>query len=335
MLDLKNISFSYGSFSVLKDISLKVKVGQLVALTGVSGSGKSTLLKLIYGGLTPNNGSISWKKEAILGPDYNLLPGAPYMKYLAQDFDLMPYTSVVENISQHLSVFEPEELENRTKELLALIDLEPFAHVQVKHLSGGQQQRVALAKVIAKTPELLLLDEPFSHIDPPLKFKLRNQLFQYLKKYKIACILASHHPEDYMGHAQKMFCLKEGRIVAHGSPKRLYENPPSVGVAQLFGTVNIIGPVLIKKHFPTLINKEKGSLLVWPHEWRVSPQKGTIEARVTGCFFKGDGYQIVVKPVGYKEEIYISYKKTWPLHATIYLSLPIEICKNRLAAFTE
>ena len=136
MLVLENIHFKYKE-PLLQNIHLRLAPGKLMALTGASGSGKSTLLKLIYGSLAPEKGQIHWKKEALLGPEYNLLPGAPFLRYLAQDFDLMPFTSVAENISQHLTVFEPDALKKRTDELLELIDMEAFANTPVKKLSGG------------------------------------------------------------------------------------------------------------------------------------------------------------------------------------------------------
>jgi iron(III) transport system ATP-binding protein len=332
MLEIKDLSFSYGTHSVLTDLNLRVKAGQLVALTGLSGSGKSTLLKLIYGSLAPNKGTIIWKQEPLLGPDFNLLPGTSFLRYLAQDFELMPFTSVAENISQHLSVFEPEALLHRTQELLKLIDMEAFAKTRVKNLSGGQQQRVAIAKVLAKAPELLLLDEPFSHIDLPLKLKLRTQLFNYLKKHHIACLLASHHPEDYLGHADEMVCLEQGQVSAQDRPMALYQNPPSLAVAQLFGLVNVIPPSLIKTLHPDLKNPAKNPLLVWPHEWETGSKEG-IKAEVSACFFKGDGYMVALTSIGIEEKIYMYSKKAWPAKTEICLGLPLWLCKSRLKSF--
>ena len=273
MLVLENIHFKYKE-PLLQNIHLRLAPGKLIALTGASGSGKSTLLKLIYGSLAPEKGQIHWKKEALLGPEYNLVPGAPFLRYLAQDFDLMPFTSVAENISQHLSVFDPEHLEKRTAELLELIDMKAFANTQVKNLSGGQQQRVALAKVLAKAPELILLDEPFSHIDPPLKLLLRTKLFHYLEQHKIACILASHHPEDYMGHAHEVVCMEGGKIIASGTPESLYQNPPNTKVAQLFGILNILDKATALSLYPSLKIKEGQEIIVWPREWSFSAQTG-------------------------------------------------------------
>jgi ABC-type nitrate/sulfonate/bicarbonate transport system ATPase subunit len=160
MLHVDHVSFTYDKVPVLEDINLKVSKGEHVSIIGESGCGKSTLLKIIYGLLNVEVGEVYWDETQILGPNYNLVPGEPYMKYLSQDFDLMPFTRVEENVSEFLSVFEPEKLKERTMELLEMIEMTNFAKVKVKYLSGGQQQRVALARVLAERPEILLLDEP-------------------------------------------------------------------------------------------------------------------------------------------------------------------------------
>ena len=174
MLQVKNISFSYNKQVILENISFSVGAGDYMSIIGESGSGKSTLLKLLYGTYDLKKGHIFWKEQEILGPKYNLVVGPEFMKYVAQEFDLMPFISVSENIGAFLSNFYPEEKQERINELLDVVELMDFAHTKVKNLSGGQKQRVALARAIANQPEILLLDEPFSHIDNFKKQSLRR-----------------------------------------------------------------------------------------------------------------------------------------------------------------
>ena len=177
MLKAENISFSYINETNINNVSFTVPKGANFAIIGESGCGKSTLLKVLYGLYDLKDGNIFWNSIQVLGPKYNLIPGMPFMKYLAQDFDLMPFISVAENIGKYLSNFFPEEKKARIEELLEIVEMTNYANTKAKFLSGGQMQRVALAKVLALEPEVLLLDEPFSHIDNFRKNSLRRKLF--------------------------------------------------------------------------------------------------------------------------------------------------------------
>ena len=160
MLKVENISFSYTKNKpVLQNFTFTVNQGEHLCVMGESGCGKSTLLKTIYGLLDLQKGTIFWNDEEVLGPEFNLVPGFAKFKYVAQDFDLMPYISVSENIKKHLSRFYPEESEKRTQELLEVIEMTAFKNTKVKNLSGGQKQRVAIARALAKEPQLLLMGE--------------------------------------------------------------------------------------------------------------------------------------------------------------------------------
>ena len=152
MLQVKNISFTYIENPVIENISFEIAKGQNVALIGESGCGKSTLLKLMYGLYDLDNGEIHYEDKQILGPKYNLIPGEDYIKYLAQDFDLMPYVTVEENVGKFLSNIYKAEKKARVQELLEMVEMTEFAKVKAKYLSGGQQQRVALARVLALEP---------------------------------------------------------------------------------------------------------------------------------------------------------------------------------------
>ncbi|WP_298417741.1 ABC transporter ATP-binding protein [uncultured Kordia sp.] len=290
MLKVQNVSFSYlTNTPILEDISFTIPQGTHVSIIGESGCGKSTLLKLIYGLNDLNTGEIFWKDEQVLGPAYNLVPGHDRMKYLAQDFGLMPYITVAENIGTYLSNFYPEEKKQRIAELLEMVEMAAFANVKAKLLSGGQQQRVALAKAIAREPEVLLLDEPFSHIDNFRKNTLRRNLFNYLKKENITCIVATHDKTDALSFSDTTIVLKSGKTIAQNTPEELYNNPTDKYIASLFGEVNELPASL----FPE-IQTEAETILCYPHQLKIS-ETSDFKVTVQQSYFKGNNYLIVAK----------------------------------------
>ena len=284
MLQVNQLSFSYNNSQILNNVSFQLKAGNSYALIGASGSGKSTLLKLVYGLLDADFGSIFWNDKQVLGPAYHLVPGMDYMKYLAQDFDLMPFVSVAENVGRFLSNFYLEEKKNRIDELLELVDMKEFANIKAKFLSGGQMQRTALARVLALEPEFLLLDEPFSHIDPFQKRKLASQLFQYCKQKGITILFTSHTPEEALMYADEILVLQNGNLIEKDTPQNIYENPKSEFIARLTGDVNII---------PANYFKNEDILLLRPHQLIIVDDNG-YEAEVLHTYYVGKNYLLKV-----------------------------------------
>ena len=288
MLQIKNISFRYKTQTVLNNISFNVKAGEHLSIIGESGSGKSTLLKLLYGTYDLDQGHIFWKDEEILGPKHNLIIGSEFIKYVAQEFDLMPFITVAENIGAFLSNFYPEEKQERINELLDVVELIPFAKTKVKELSGGQKQRVALARAIAKQPEIILLDEPFSHIDNFKKQSLRRSLFKYLKEKNITCIVATHDKDDVLSFSDHMIVLHNTKVLANNTPKHLYNNPKNKLVGSFFGEFNEINGDIVYANQLKAVDKSNLKAIV-----KQSYYKGyfyLIEADLNGdtVFFEHD-----------------------------------------------
>ena len=281
MLQVSDISFSYQESLVLKGVSFSLTKGKNLALIGESGCGKSTLLKLIYGLYDLDEGQIFWNDSEVLGPKYHLIPGMPFMKYLAQDFDLMPFITVAENVGKYLSNFYPEEKKARITELLEIVEMTDYANVKAKFLSGGQMQRVALARVLALEPEVLLLDEPFSHIDNFRKNSLRRKLFGYLKEKQITCLVATHDSTDVLAFADEVAVIKDGKIIERGIPKLIYDNPRDKYVASLFGDVNEIE-----------INGELK--FVYPHQLKVV-LNSDLKVEIVNFYFRGSHYLMEAK----------------------------------------
>lgn len=279
MLIVSNINFSYDKTITVKEINFTLNKGENLALIGESGCGKSTLLKLIYGLYDLDKGEIQWNNNQVLGPKHHLVPGMPYMKYLAQDFDLMPYITVAENVGKYLSNFFPEEKKQRIQELLEVVEMTEFANVKAKFLSGGQMQRVAIAKVLAKEPELLLLDEPFSHIDNFRKNSLRRRMFRYLKAKNITCIVATHDVQDVLSFSDEVIVMKNGQILEKGKTNSIYNNPNSFYVASLFGEVNQI-QIENKVHF------------LYPYQLEVVFDNEDFKVEVRQSYFRGSHYLI-------------------------------------------
>lgn len=283
MLEVTRLSYSYDASKVLQDISFSLEKGKHYALIGASGSGKSTLLKLVYGLLDAEEGTIFWGDKQVLGPAYHLVPGMDFMKYLAQDFDLMPYVTVRENVGRFLSNFYLREKAARADELLEVVELSAFADVKARYLSGGQMQRTALARVLALEPELLLLDEPFSHIDEHQKNKLSRHLFQYCRAKGITVLYTSHTPGEALMYADEILVLRNGILLEKDVPQQIYTHPRNEYIAGLTGEVNKI-PARI------LGIQDEGTLLIRPHELRISDDG--IEVKVVRSYFKGTSYLV-------------------------------------------
>ncbi|QMU63129.1 MAG: ATP-binding cassette domain-containing protein [Flavobacteriaceae bacterium] len=305
MLKINNISFRYNNQKkVLDNMSFSLGVGQHLCIMGESGSGKSTLLKIIYGLLDVNSGELFWKDRQILGPAFHLVPGMEFFKYVAQDFDLMPYISVSENIGKFLSGFYPDEKKARTRALLEVIEMIEFADEKVKNLSGGQQQRIAIARALAKEPELVLLDEPFSQIDNFKKNSLRRKLFTYLKKKNISCIVATHDGHDALSFADQMIVIKEQKIIAIDTPLNLYQNPPEHYVAALFDDVNVLK-----------INGE--SVLLYPHQMKMT-NSSNYKATVLKSYFKG--FYWLIEAELQKQKVFFQHTAKVDENVTVYLN---------------
>ncbi|PNQ74850.1 ABC transporter ATP-binding protein [Hanstruepera neustonica] len=298
MLQVKNLTFAYNHDSILRELSFKVEAGEHVSIIGASGSGKSSLLKLIYGEFDLNDGQIFWNDTEILGPKFNLVTGYDFIKYLSQEFDLMPYTSVEENVGHYLSNFFPKEKKERIKELLEVVELLDVSQTKVKLLSGGQKQRVALARAIAKDPKLILLDEPFSHIDNFKKHTLRRKVFNYFKKKNITCIVATHDKEDVLGYSDRVLVLLDKQIIANNTPKNLFKNPKLPIIASFFNEFNILDSYGI----------------VYAHEIRVS-KNASLQAIVKQSFFRGKYY--LIEAVFNKESIFFEHDSELPENSIV------------------
>lgn len=321
MLTINSISFAYDKDLIIKDLNFTIPQGEHLAVIGESGSGKSTLLKLLYGTYDLKGGSIFYNNKQILGPKYNLIIGPEYMKYVAQEFELMPYTTVAVNIGEFLSNLYPKKKAKRVAELLDVVGLQEVAQTKVKYLSGGQKQRVALAKALAKEPKILLLDEPFSHIDNFKKHELRRNLFQYLKENAITCITATHDKEDVLGYADKMLVLNEGVKMAYGTPKKLYDNPANGLIAAFFGEYNTFNVSDISD------SSHSGTICIYAHELRVSKNSG-IPVRVKRCFFQGNRF--LTEAVFKERSIFFYHKKELPIGTSVYVTIARQIIKKRL-----
>jgi sulfate transport system ATP-binding protein len=243
---VENASKRFGEFVALTDVSIEVPDGALTALLGPSGSGKSTLLRVIAGLEEPDSGRVLISgKDATRLPVQNRGVGFVFQHYAA--FKHMP---VRDNVAFALSIRKrpKREIEERVRELLALVHLEGYADRYPSQLSGGQRQRMALARALAVEPSVLLLDEPFGALDANVRKELRQWLRRLHDEVHVTTIFVTHDQEEAMDVAQQIVVLNEGRIEQVGPPRDLYEHPRSEFVMGFVGPVNRRGALFIRPH---------------------------------------------------------------------------------------
>ena len=231
LLEIRNLSLSYGNQAVLTDLNLEAEQGQLTAVLGASGAGKSTLLRLIAGFEAPTSGEIYIDSKLVSSSSEVLAPEKRGVGIVPQDSALFSHLTVSQNIGFGL----PKGSDARVKELLELVGLSEFANRKPASLSGGQAQRVALARALAPRPKLILLDEPFSALDAELRARLREDVKAALKAENASAILVTHDQEEALSLADKVAVMREGRVIQAGSPTEIYNEPVDLGIATFLG----------------------------------------------------------------------------------------------------
>lgn len=282
LLEVNNLHFSYTSDKKLfNNLNIKVDEGKIIALAGESGCGKSTLLNIIYGTLDWQEGDVFFDGKKLLGPKGNIVPGEKEMKFVAQTYDLMPYSTVYDNVGKFISNINLKEKREKVVELLQVVGLEDYADVKPQFLSGGQQQRIAIARALSVLPKLLLLDEPFSNIDFSRKIELREKLFKYVKEKNISLIISTHEIQEVMPWLDQIIVLQEGRLIQNDHPFDTYKNPYNEYVARLFGEVNVLSD---EQQNVLRLSKK----LWYPHEIKISENGTTaeiLESRFAGSYY--------------------------------------------------
>ena len=235
LLEINDVSVSFGDTEVLSGISLELESKQLLAVLGASGAGKSTLMRLIAGFDSVGGGSIVLDGEILSDSLRTVAPERRSIGIVPQDSALFPHLNVSQNIGFGLSGLSKEAKAERVGELLRLIRMEEFASRMPQELSGGQVQRVALARALAPKPKLVLLDEPFSALDAELRGQLREEVRQVLRAEGATAVLVTHDQEEALSLADRVAVLREGKIIQVGSPSEIYNSPADVGIATFLG----------------------------------------------------------------------------------------------------
>jgi ABC-type Fe3+/spermidine/putrescine transport system ATPase subunit len=283
---------------VLKDFSLSINDGEMIALLGPSGSGKSTLLKLITGIERPDSGDIQFDGSSIL----NMNPNKRGAVLMFQKSYLFPFLNVEDNIGFGLKVqgASPETIRREVKRMLNLIGLPGIERRKSGQLSGGEQQRVALARALVTNPKLLLLDEPLSSLDTSVRMNLQEAIRDIQRELGITTILVTHDLGEAMAMSYRMALLLSGEIVALDKPENLYHRPPSLRAAKFMGISTFLDGNQLTVRNEAGLSSEK-LFAIRPEHIRIQKEdcKNSMQGRVSDCVFRGEyiEYQIDVHNV--------------------------------------
>lgn len=247
VLAVSQVTKFFDSSLVLKDISLELAKGEWLGILGESGSGKSTLLRIMARLLDADNGKVFFQNQELAPVRDMLIPGHDDIKLIHQEFELFPNQTVAENIGYSLRFYEPDYKNEKVLELLSLTSLQHVKDKKAKLLSGGEKQRTAIAKSIAEEPAVLLLDEPFAHLDNHNKRVLSSAIDQLRSTRKTSCIFVTHEASDALAWSDRIAVLRNGEIIQIGTPQEVYNNPVNDYVAELTGDINWLTEAGIKK----------------------------------------------------------------------------------------
>ena len=237
-LQIRNVVKDFSGYKAVNNVSVDIAKGEIFALLGSSGCGKTTLLRMLAGFETPTSGNI-----VLDGLDLAGMP--PYkspMNMMFQSYALFPHMTVWDNVAfgPRRGSMSAAEVAARVDEMLKLVQLGKYAKRKPHQLSGGQQQRVALARSLAKKPQLLLLDEPLGALDKKLREETQIELVNIIEQVGVTCVMVTHDQEEAMTRASRIAVMSEGRFLQVGAPSDIYETPANRFVADFIGNVNLM-----------------------------------------------------------------------------------------------
>ena len=306
IIEIKNVSKSFGDKCILNNVSISVKQGEFLTLLGPSGCGKTTLLRMIAGFGSPDSGEI-----LINGTDITDVP--PHerpVNTVFQRYALFPHLDVYDNIAFGLKLQKvPQaEIDKRVRKVLKMVSMTDYEDRDVESLSGGQQQRVAIARAIVNQPKVLLLDEPLSALDLKMRKDMQIELKEMHRKLGITFIYVTHDQEEALTLSDTIVVLDDGNIRQIGSPTDIYNEPQNAFVADFIGESNILNGRMIKDRLVEFAGHEfecvdEGfgenvdvDVVVRPEDIYITNkiESSQITAKVKSCTFKGVHYEMFV-----------------------------------------
>ena len=293
ILELDNITCGYQpDVPTVRNLSLELQPGQILCLLGPSGCGKTTTLRAIAGFEKISAGEIRLQGQSIATASFHMPPEQRRVGMVFQEYALFPHMHVEDNVAFGLYHWPTADRKARVQTLLELVGLQGFEHRFPHELSGGQQQRVAIARALAPKPVMLLLDEPFSNLDPEMTIKMRKELYRVLRQTETTAILVTHDHEEAFAMADHVAVMQEGVLVQCDTPEAIYQHPSCAFVAEFIGQANTV-PGIIKNGqveteigtFPNQSNLQSEShvlVMIRSNEIQFTPSEsgpGRIESR--------------------------------------------------------
>jgi ABC-type Fe3+/spermidine/putrescine transport system ATPase subunit len=320
---------------ILKDFSLTVANGELLALLGPSGSGKSTLLKLIAGVEQPDKGDILFDGTSVL----HIPPNKRGAVFMFQKSYLFPFLSVAENIGFGLKVkhIPAPAVRSAVAKMLDLIGLPGIEKRKPGQLSGGEQQRVALARALVINPKLLLLDEPLSSLDTTVRLTLQQAIRNIQRELGITTILVTHDLGEAMAMSDRMALLLAGEMVAQGKPETLFHRPPNFAAAQFMGVSTFLRGQRHAETLETALGTLKiadadsktglATYAIRPEHIRIQTKGGdnTLPGLVKDCVFRGEyvEYQVLVGELNVRARLPMP-APTFAHGESVFVQLPVD-----------
>ena len=298
-------------------VSFAIERGEIFALLGPSGSGKTSTLRVIAGFERAGGGRVVLDGRVIEGDGAFVAPEHRNVGFVFQDFALFPHLSVIENVMFGLHALSRSDRRRRAQEILERAQLVEHAERLPRQLSGGQQQRVALARAMAPRPHVILMDEPFSSLDPELREDARNKIQHVFREYAMSAVFVTHDQAEALGFADRIGVMRAGRIEQIGTPEELYNRPATRFVAAFIGGANIlpgvghgnsvrtsIGPVPVDR-------ATEGSVTIAlrpEHLELLPPSPGEPSGRIASRSFHGHDLTLRVEFAGIELTIWDDYR---------------------------